>query len=205
MKGLLIKDFYMAKKHFILFLIIPYVTLILSFVAKSLFWANNFIFILSLIPVYIMAIDEMYKWNKYEAFLPISKASAVLEKYVLLLISILPYMLIYTILLIFFKQDIQTIISEFSILLFMGTVIPSILLPIVFKSGYVKAKTITLVFIALYMAITVVINAESAQLNELIIGIYAPREKSYINAIIAVVLFGISMLLSISFYKKREF
>ena len=147
MKGLLIKDFYMAKKNLFMFIILPYITLFLSFYMKSLFYANYFVIILSLIPVYIIALDETYKWNKYETLLPTKKTLVVIEKYFLLLLSVLPYILIHAVLLFIFRENVHTVISEVSVLLFMGIAVPSVLLPITFKMGYIKARIFSTIII----------------------------------------------------------
>ncbi|MDE5854161.1 MAG: ABC-2 transporter permease, partial [Ruminococcus sp.] len=69
MKGLIIKEFIMFKKHLFTFGLI-----ILVFSVTSIFAENSLYLILpvflSILPVNFMALDEQSKWNQYSLALP---------------------------------------------------------------------------------------------------------------------------------------
>ncbi|MCH5317550.1 MAG: ABC-2 transporter permease [Eubacterium sp.] len=206
MKGLLIKDLYMAKKHSLLLIIISLLFFGISFFGKSIYFSYYPIAIISILPMNILAYDDYYRWNKNEVVLPVSRAQAVLEKYVLLFILILPAIIISNIVFFFvFHFGLREIISLISLMLFAGVMVPSVVFPICFKIGYTRAKAFIGIMIPIIMAAIVLINVGNLSGEMMIIGKFTPQQNAYLFAVAAIVLLGVSMLLSINFYKKREF
>ena len=206
MKGLLIKDFYMAKKHSLMLVIISVLFFGVSFFAKSIYFSYYPIAIISILPINILAYDDHFRWSKTEVILPVRKTAAVIEKYLFLIILILPAIIVSNLIFfLIFRYDMREVISLFSLMLFSGVMVPSVIFPISFKIGYTRAKTISGIIIPIIMAAIVFINVGNLSGEMLILGAFTPQKNAYLAAVVAIVLLGISMMLSIRFYKKREF
>lgn len=206
MKGLLIKDFYMVKKHCMMLIGISLLFFGISLFGKTIYFAYYPLAILSILPMNILGFEDFYRWNKTEVTLPVSRTQAVLEKYALLFVFIIPAIVISNLIFFFvFSFDFREIISLVSIMLFTSVIVPSIVFPICFKIGYTRAKVFIGILIPIIMGAIVFINVGNLSGEMLIIGKFTPQQNAYLFAVAAVILIGISMLLSIRFYKKREF
>lgn len=206
MKGLLTKDFYMLKKHGIVFLGISVLFFVMSITTvQSMYFSYYSIAMISIFPITILAYDEAYKWNKYEAILPISRAIAVCEKYMLLIILVFPAILIECLIFRFaigFSTD--EILSLASLMLFCGLIAPIIIFPVTFRFGYTKGRLINILIIAILSATITIVNMKNISGGTMIEGKFTPMGDAFLFAFIAVVLFIISLICSIVLYKKRE-
>ena len=206
MKGLLIKDFYMAKKHSMILIVIAILFFAISLFGKSIYFSFYPIAMISIVCINSLAYDDFYKWNKYEVVLPVSRVLAVLEKYLLLMIFILPSIIVSNLVFfLVFRYDLREMISLLSIMLFTGVMMPSVVFPLFFKVGYAKAKTLSVVLNGVIISSIVFINMRNISGDFLITGSFTPQKNTYLFAIAAIILLGISMMFSIKFYKKREF
>lgn len=208
MKGLIIKDLYMAKKHcFILFIIFLLFLIMSAATENAMFFSYYSVSLISIVPINIIAYEESYKWNKYEAVLPVSRTQTVLEKYILLLIFILPAVIIFGLLVLFsFNFELADTLSYMCILLFCGIIAPSVIFPVAFKFGYLKAKMIITVLLVVIVSSITIINTRTIMGGGLVReGTFTAQSNSYIFAVFAVIVLAVSMPLSIRFYKKREF
>lgn len=207
MKGLLIKDFYMIKRQFLLFLIVPVLFFFLSlYMGDSGYFSYYSVAILSILPISIIGYDEAYKWNKYEIILPVSRKSIVAEKYIFTLILVIPILLIESIIImITFNWSAENIIHWISLTLFCGLIIPSIMLPVVMKFGYHKGKIINIIIIAILSSSIAIINITSISGENKLKGEFSPGSLTFIFAIAAIIIFAVSYLISSKIYSKREF
>lgn len=207
MKGLLIKDFYMIKKQFSFFMIVPVLFFTISiFMGDSAYFSYYSVAILSVLPISIIGYDEAYKWNKYETILPISRKSIVGEKYLLTLLLIIPMIFIESIIIIIaFSWSAQNIISWISLTLFCGLIIPSIMLPVLMKFGYHKGKIINLIIIAILSSSIAIINITSISGDNKLKGEFSPNSLAVILAFAAIIIFTVSYLISCKIFSKREF
>ena len=207
MKGLLVKDFIMIKKHGTILLIVSALFFILSLAAvQSMYFSYYSVALISLLPVTILAYDEAYKWNKYEVILPVDKKLAVCEKYLLLIIFVIPAILIECLVFYFTLHfSLDNILSLMYLMLFCGLIAPIIVLPVTFRFGYLKGKLTNILIVGILAASISVINAKNISGGTLIEGNFTPVRDAFMFAVIAVVLFIISLLISANVYKKREF
>ena len=82
MKGLLIKDAILIKKYCILNFAISVLFFAISVMdPENILFALVSVVLISRIPITINAYDEQFKWNLFEAALPINRKTVVLEKY----------------------------------------------------------------------------------------------------------------------------
>ena len=154
MKGLLIKDAILIKKYCILNFAISVLFFAISVMdPENILFALVSVVLISLIPITINAYDEQFKWNLFEAALPINRKTVVLEKYALLLILVLPVTVIYSLIgLIFNDFSFEEFLFNWSVMLFTGIITPCVTIPILLKFGYIKSRVISIVVIILFAA-----------------------------------------------------
>lgn len=212
MKGLLIKDAILIRKYCKFHFIISLIFFIISLVGSSVKTSNiNFVYyavaMVSIIPITISAYDEQSKWNFYEAALPLSRKQIVLEKYILTVFIVIPVSVIYTVILFAVKGgDLSKALLTFAIMLLFSLISPSVILPIIYKFGYLKGRIINLIIIALIMAMASVLaitstNEEQINLSVLLGGGFT---QLFLLAA-AVIIFVLSGTISVSIYEKKEF
>ena len=204
MKGLLIKDFKMIKKIGIIVILISALFFAISILSESsLNFSYYSILLLSAFTINIMGYDEQANWNKYETILPISKTKIVFEKYLLILIMITPAIMIENLILYFNKSiNASEIFDWSSSMLLLGIIIPCVILPIIFKVGYLKSRIFKLILIGLTAAIMVTITPIISQYTQTN---WIEKLDSSIFIVIAIILLIASFGLSVVLYKKREF
>lgn len=144
MKGLFLKDFYVAKKNLRTFLI-----MILAFSLGSLAaWENGNFFLcygIVMMPGITMSLisyDERYHWDTYAGAMPLSRKQLVTEKYLLHLGMVLVWLPV-LLLLQRFQQAPAFGGSPLTLLvagLNLGLLLPGILLPIIFALGTEKGR-----------------------------------------------------------------
>ena len=144
MKGLFLKDFYVAKKNLRTFLI-----MILAFSLGSLavrdsgnFFLCYGIVMMPGITMSLISYDERYHWDSYTGAMPLSREQLVTEKYLLHLGMVLVWL---PVLLLFqrFQQVPAFGGSPLTLLvagLNLGLLLPGILLPIIFALGTEKGR-----------------------------------------------------------------
>ena len=87
MKGLLIKDLYVAWKMCWSYLLVEIIfCLMVALGGTSPFMLLAASYLLSMVPMTILATDERVKWHIYADTLPVTRAQAVSAKYILSLI-----------------------------------------------------------------------------------------------------------------------
>ena len=88
MKGLLLKDFYVARKHCKVFVIIMAVFMAISFAGDGdLFFLIYPCFLTGMIPVTLLSYDEHSRWSEYSGTLPCSREQIVSESMLWVLLS----------------------------------------------------------------------------------------------------------------------
>lgn len=144
MKGLLLKDFYVAKKNLRTFLV-----MILAFSLGSLavrdsgnFFLCYGIVMMPGITMSLISYDERYHWDSYTGAMPLSREQLVTEKYLLHLGMVLVWLPVLLVL-----QHFQQVPafggSPLTLLvagLNLGLLLPGILLPIIFALGTEKGR-----------------------------------------------------------------
>ncbi len=207
MKGLILKDIYMASKY-----CRSYLLIVAVFTVVSVMGDNNMFFIFypclisSTMPINLMAYDERSKWNEYCGALPYTKGQIVAGKYIIGLMAQGAVLM-----LAFIAQAVgMSIRGSFSwtgyllitlSLVSMSFISSSIGLPFMFKFGVEKGRIIQLVLIGVVCAGAVVIpmlfekGESSGVLN---VGIMSAV------CIAAIAVFALSWYLSTVFYRRRE-
>ena len=144
MKGLLLKDFYVAKKNLRTFLIIILAFSLGSLAVKD---SGNFflcygIVLMPGITMSLISYDERYHWDVYAGAMPLSRQQMVTEKYLLHLGMVLVWLPVLLVLQHF--QQVPAFGGAPLTLLVaglnLGLLLPGILLPIIFALGTEKGR-----------------------------------------------------------------
>ncbi|MCH5315230.1 MAG: ABC-2 transporter permease [Eubacterium sp.] len=212
MKGLLIKDLMITKKNCLSLFVISFGLFVISLISKmSVVYLYYSVAIVSIIPINTIAYDEAYKWNKYELLLPISKKTVVREKYLLSLTLVLPILLIERIIYVLVhNHSVTNILSLMPIMLFCGVIVPIVVLPIVFKFGYIKGRLIYLISLvviasSISVASPISIISISESSGSIVLDVlFTPYKSAILFAVISVTLLLISYAISVRVYEKRE-
>ena len=209
MKGLLLKDFYMAAKYCRTYLLIGIVFIAVSFAgaeSQNMFFVFYPCLLCGMIPVNLLAYDERSRWLEYSGTLPYTKAQIVSGKY-LVGIIVQGAMLIAVGIAQGVRMHLAGTFGWGEFALFMGSiyamaaVTSSISLPFMFRWGVEKGR------IAYYCMIGFVCAA-----GYLCSMFFAQGSAQTVSGRVMLVLFflvgtGIyaaSWLASIALYQKRE-
>lgn len=207
MRGLIIKDLYMAKKYCRNSLILNVIFIAISLVGNSnLFFIFYPCMICGMIPITLLAYDEKSKWLQYSATMPYTRAQIVSGKYIIGLVGQVA-MIIITGVAQAVRMNVQGIFifKEYLVLmmllLIMSFVSSSMCLPFMFKLGVEKGRAAYYSMIGLVCAGSVVSSTyllkdaiETLEINSVL----------PILCLVSIGIYALSWYLSIVFYKKRD-
>lgn len=206
MKGLLLKDFYMAQKYCRAFLLIVVVFLLVSFTGdENIFFIVYPSMIAGIIPMSLISYDERDKWTEYSGALPYSRGELVSSKYLIGLIfggSAYLVSMAATVVRMLCKGYFSwaELLVTGTILFVLGLLGPTILLPFVFKYGAEKGRIVFYAMIALCCALGAILAGLGVQMTFTVKGMWLLG----VVVLISVICYFISWTLSVSFYRKRE-
>lgn len=199
MKGLLLKDYYMTVKYCRMLILMVLIFAAASAVSNSIFLTSYPFIIAGVLPVSLYAYDEKSGWCSYADAMPYSRAQQVSAKYISALVFICLVMLICTA-----GKAItsHSFIEDFSLLVMLcgtGLLSAAVLLPFVLKFGSEKGRWAYYAVIIIACVIAAAVFDTGSALGSMLTGTAAA-------CILAgcVLLFGLSWLLSIKIYEKRE-
>lgn len=209
MKGLLLKDFYMAAKYCRTYILIGIVFIAVSFAGTS---GENMFFVFypcllcGMIPVNLLAYDERSRWLEYSGTLPYTKAQIVSGKY-LVGIIVQGAMLIAVGIAQTARMNLAGSFQFGDFALFMATIFAmatitsSITLPFMFRWGVEKGR------IAYYCMIGFVCAAGYLGSVFFTGGTQLAVSRGVLMALLCLAgagVYAISWFASIAMYQKRE-
>lgn len=213
MKGILIKDLYVAAKQCRYMLISPIVFVVISVFGKNagtLFFAAFASLLMSMFPMTIMSFDERSRWDVFSIALPYKRSDIVLSKYVLSIAGNVIASVLYFVICLIVNSgswDIEFYFSISAISASFGFIYTAIAFPPIFKMGVEKGRF-------WYLISIVSISVMGGIIAETASGLFGPTTKpipaenlsaGLIAFPISIILVAISALISIKFYEKREF
>ena len=208
MKGLLLKEWYQARKAFWIFYLIAtlFIAMALSPFANAFFLYYPCL-LMGLIPMSLQQMDEVSKWEAFCGTLPCSRAQVVSAKYLMGLFGQVSFLV-----LTLASQGIAWVIRDcfswaelgglaVSIAVCAG-LLPILTLPLVFKFGAVKGKVVQLIVLGAVVGIAVTLSFST---KALLLDFFS-RFRFLFPCVLGVIviLYALSWLLSIRFYKKRD-
>ncbi len=208
MRGLLLKDWYVARKNCRLYLAVIVITSVLFvFLETGAAYLLYPILFAGMIPIMILAVEEKTGWNDYSLTLPVTRRQIVSEKYIASLITVggtcLFLALLWLVRLLVLGGDAYALARLPAQLLCYGVLIPAVSLPPMLRLGVEKGRAVTM---AVAVAVALVIVMLSMRADEIGQPDIAARMGWHIPvlALIAAAVFALSWLLSIWLYEKRE-
>ena len=208
MKGLLLKDAYMAAKYCRAYLLIVAVFLIAApFSGDNLFLMMYPCILASMVPVNLLAYDAQSKWEQYAGTLPCSRAQLVSAKYLIGLFAscgvLVLIALVQGVRMAVGSIPVQALGSLMAMSLISSFVVPAITLPLIFRFGPEKGRILYMVVVGIACGISAVVSiTQSPTLFSREISTELPVLG--LICLAAAVVYGASWYLSILFYKTRE-
>lgn len=199
MFGLLIKDFFNIRKQ-----IAWYVGMIVTFFVVSLsvrnltFSASIGLLVTISVPLTALAYEERENWQRFAAASGLGAKTMVAEKYLLGILFALFSSLAYLAVFLFCFEN-GTTWMEFMFPVCMQFVILSVVLPLVFRYGVERGRTMTVLFVVVLVALFAAgmgLLGDRFSLAAPAVGIAA--------AVTLFLLVG-SFFLSVKIYEKKEF
>jgi len=209
MKGLLIKDLYMAAKHCRAYLLIVAVFLILAFFTGadySMLFMMYVSCLCAMIPTNILSWDDHSKWSVYAGTLPCAKSEIVSSKYILgigcqLVLAVLSAVTMGISMTVRNCFDISSLAVLIMAMLTVGFFCMSVSMPFMFRLGVEKGRIILLVIIGAISGIGTVLSKIYSTVD-------MQSEIRPVSMLLllaaAAVLLALSWWISIRLYNKRE-
>ncbi len=217
MKGLLLKDLYMARKYCRSYLFIVGAFTIIAIVApflegengSTLFLSAYPILLAGIIPVNLIAYEEKSKWSQYAGIFPYTKKELVSVKYLDMLMA-----LGIALVLAALSQGVNLLVTgSFRLevyalilagFLVMGLISPCILLPVIFWLGTEKGRVVYFAVVGLFFGGVAVSKLLLKDDDTLLL---ATGEKNGLLLGLAagvLLMLGLSWRLSVWFCEKKE-
>ncbi|AZV58275.1 ABC-2 transporter permease [Clostridium sp. AWRP] len=214
MNGLILKDLYNLKNNgkSIIFVIVVF-----SFVFFSQnnigFLTGYTILLASMLVINTMSYDNIAKWDKYALTMPVTRKGVVFSKYMVSIISSLIGAAIAVGLC--FAQgiyrhnlDVIEILTVTGVVLAMGFLFISFMLPIVYKFGVEKSRIFIFIIFIIPFAVIIVGKSKFAKLK------LSPLAIQYMNVIlqylpiilllIAILVMVVSYSISVKVYSNKD-
>jgi hypothetical protein len=210
MVGLLLKDILNLKKYVkqIAFAMVLFVVFGIN-MKNPPYIIGMMVMMSSMMVITSMGYDEQAKWDKYALTMPILKKDIVLSKYLLLVVTTLigaGVSLFVSIIMITFLDmgNIKETLLACGIIILIAILSFSLLIPVIFKVGVEKARI--MMFIVFGIPSLIILGAfrliqkynipkpSEAQLKML----------GYAFPFIVIIIYGISYLISVSIFNKKE-
>lgn len=201
MWGLIVKDLKNLKTQAKLFLVIAAVYLLFGIQSGNFMMLGGFAILLAaILPVTALAYDERSKWECYALTMPVTRTQLVLSKYLLgLLLSggVTVVIVIAQSFMVEFKEALLSTLILFGVGLFLS----AILLPITLKLGTEKARILFLLIFALPVLCGFLLAKAQLRLPPLSI---SPVLLAGIGIAALLLIYGVSVVISVKIYRKKE-
>ncbi len=211
MKGLLIKDFYVSlRTGWLDFVVTVVLGGIIAFGGARPFVFLPAAYLMMILPMTLLAIDERAKWNTYADALPITRTQVVAEKYILtLILSAFSAVVLAVSALIAMinpmlgdeRPDLSSFLSTLGCFP-LELALTSVCIPFVFKFGFDKGRIAYMFACAMAgvgLGVFTSWNVKGAP------NINIPANILLITVAVSAAVFAASWALSTVLYKTREF
>lgn len=203
MMGLILKDLYNLKKQSKFYFILLVFYFLIGMANNSISMFGTMLCVLAaMLPVTAMAYDEKNNWDRYALTMPLSRKDLVLSRYILGLIFALIAFIISIVSSLLFNKELlmESIIADISILSSVLLLI-AFVFPVLFKFGIEKGRTLMIIILFAPTMLLVFLSN---------LGIKLPDEEAlkpllYFSPVAIIIIFILSIFVSISIYNKKEF
>ena len=217
MKGLILKDFINLKKNAKIFSVLTLLYAFMAFTSKDTsFFSTIFSMLFAVLTLSVYSYDEIAKWDVYALTMPVTKENIVMGKYIMmLLLSLLGTFVsvIFTVILNIALGNSDVFIGINNALIGAGIVIVfySVVLPFITKLGVEKARLILFAcyivpFGIIYFVGKAVEDGKVIIPNSLVKFMKTLIEHgNLLGPLFIIIALGISFLVSVRIYSKKEF
>ncbi len=203
MKGLLRKNCYMIFSYFRSYLLLVTVFIIVSWYGKedNVFWIGYPCILSSVVATSLINYDEREKWDVYAMTLPFSRAQLVSAQYMTCLLVSMATVAVITL-----SQGMRLAatgraawdaLQRIPLLIPMCLVPTAVMLPFMYRFGSEKGRLAY--YVALGVAVFILLDGVPIAID-----MAAPQTTAWTACLISLGLFGVSWLLSIRLYQKRD-
>lgn len=213
MKGLLLKDWYMLVKevkYYVPFTVIY--AMLAAFTGMPIMFVMINVMLGSMIVKSLMAREEQNKWDRMAVNLPVTAREMVMEKYLIGLLGTFAanaasFLVLLAVRFAFQRNTELPLFPFFMIYMGFGAIYLAGELPVLFKFGTANGRIVFMAVVALLAGVSAGVSSALSESANLENGMQ-PAELLTVAAvllIIAAAAVAVSIRLSVSFYKKREF
>ena len=203
MKSLLLLDWYTLWKQLKLFLFFIAFYAAMALMSQSYAFLGFSVLFLCMMPYYLLQLNDGSRVDALLLLMPVSRTTVVAERYITALLSAACALPIFLAAGLIMGGDAVTLLA---LQLAAGLLVLALLLPLAYKFGATKSRMLMLVMLALFFSTSGIISGlltEDSSLPEVAIdhwvGILARFALPG-----ALVLLGVSYLVSLRIYEKRE-
>ena len=198
MKGLILKDLYMIKAYFRTYLRLIFGFIVLSSFSKESAFMYFYPMILAgSMPFSFFAYDDRSRWNQYCDTLPVSRKTVVSSRYIITLLFVGAVFLLTAAFQLFSPYfSLQTYTANLSVLIVMGLLTPTVLMPLTFRVGVEKGRLFYYLIIGSFCAISVMTASSPITIQTSLPLVLLP--------IVSILLFILSWPLSVRIYEQKE-
>lgn len=208
MRALIYKDLLALLKYCRFHLVLCGIFLVsTAFVGNMEFMRTYVLVFTGMMPATLIAYEETERWDRTALTMPLSRRMIVTEKYVVgMLLQLTALVLIgfsWVVQMMRAGQfDVNALMSELLMNLVLAIILPSLMLPVVFKLGAERGRTaLTLVLcgtMAVIVGGTAALGSIGAMVN--VDAIVLPLAVT-----VVVLMYPISWMIAVHWYEKREF
>ncbi len=202
MGGLILKDLYGLKQQLKIYIIIAVVWLLIAVTTRDMSFFSGLVMMFTfLVPITSLAYDEKSRFDAYALTMPVKRSDIVLSKYLLSLICGAVCALAGFFLNVICMNDIFETAVVTLILLCVGIFFSSIVLPLLFRFGVEKGRTIMMAVLLLPVILALLFSKFDVAIPE---NEFIKYSLLFVPVITAVVFFA-SFQISKKIYEKKEF
>ncbi len=202
MGGLILKDLYGLKQQLKIYIIIAVVWLLIAVTTRDMSFFSGLVMMFTfLVPITSLAYDEKSRFDAYVLTMPVKRSDIVLSKYLLSLICGAVCALAGFFVNVICMNDIFETAVVTLILLCVGIFFSSIVLPLLFRFGVEKGRTIMMAVLLLPVILALLFSKFDVAIPE---NEFIKYSLLFVPVITAVVFF-VSFQISKKIYEKKEF
>lgn len=202
MGGLILKDLYGLKQQLKIYIIIAVVWLLIAVTTRDMSFFSGLVMMFTfLVPITSLAYDEKSRFDAYALTMPVKRSDIVLSKYLLSLICGAVCALAGFFVNVICMNDIFETAVATLILLCVGIFFSSIVLPLLFRFGVEKGRTIMMAVLLLPVILALLFSKFDVAIPE---NEFIKYSLLFVPVITAVVFF-VSFQISKKIYEKKEF
>lgn len=208
MVGLVYKDLMVMRRTLLLYGAMGLVYGVIAIAGDQYGMVFALMMIVSaMMPVSAISYDERSKWDRIVNTMPLSRKEVVLAKYLLaILLTAVSSVLIFAFYMLVPEMPLAEKAITTAIMAMMAMVYQAALMPVMFKFGSEKGRTIMLA-ILFVPAVLIFAIGEMNIIDFGAVGAFLDRNEAivpYILAGIALVIYSLSMALSVKIYQKKD-